>query len=64
MITATTSSDSTTMTGVMAKITISGASTVFRPPAPTCSSQPHRLLMIDHESIIPRTHTSAASQYR
>src|SRR5687767_5436375 len=45
MNTATSSSDNSTINGVKAKITISGATTVLRLPAPTPCNHDHTLFM-------------------
>ena len=59
---ATTSSDTSTRIGVTAKITISGASTGFRPPAPMACSQSSIVLMSDDASRALRTQSRLASQ--
>ena len=59
---ATISSDSTTITGVTTKITIRGASTVFRLPTPMPSSQPQRRVIQAEDSSKARTPSSAGSQ--
>jgi hypothetical protein len=62
MSAATISSATSTMTGVTAKITISGASTVLSLPAPRPSSQPHSRVIQAEDSSVTRTHSSAGSQ--
>ena len=62
MNTATNSSESTTITGVTAKITMSGATTVFNPPMPTPCSQSQKLFMSWEDSSMARTPSTADSQ--
>ena len=62
MNTATSSSESTTSTGVTAKITTSGASTALTCPAPRLSSQPQRCTAQVLASSETRTQSTAASQ--
>ena len=52
----------TAVNGVTAKITISGATTVFSLPAPTPCNQSQTLFMRSDDSSAARTHCSAASQ--
>ena len=58
----TSNKDSTTMRGVTAKITISGASTVLSPPAPTLCNQAQTALTKLEASNQARTAASAPSQ--
>ena len=60
--TATNSRDSTTISGVTAKITIKGANTALRLPAPTLCSQSQMELMTEDASKVTRTQSSAPSQ--
>ncbi len=58
----TTISESTTMSGVTAKITISGASTAFRSPMPKLCIQPVMLPIRVEDSSHSRTEASKLSQ--
>ena len=50
------------MTGVTAKMTTSGATTVFRLPAPMPCSQPQTLFIRSEASSAARTESTAGSQ--
>ena len=64
MATATMIRDSSTMTGVTAKITISGARTASRLPSPMPCSQVAKLLNRSDDSRTARTPSIAGCQYR
>ena len=59
---ATSIKDSTTITGTASATTISGASTTWKPAAPTESSHCRKLTTSDHCSSAARTPATAASQ--
>ena len=64
IISATTSNETTTITGVTVNITIKGARKILMRPKPTLSSQAHPLLTNADDSSTRRTWSSASSQYR
>ena len=59
---ATTNRQNTTMTGVTAKITISGATTDLSEPRPTPFSHDQTLVMMADDSSAARTASMACSQ--
>src|SRR4029450_5549879 len=63
IISATISSDSTTITGTARATMISGASTLRKPTAPMLSSHLKNGASSDQSSNVPRTASTAASQY-